>query len=184
MKTSPFCALALAKAVTAAPALLQRQSHSETWNDPFIPEPINFSIRNAGAQCDFQLVYERFSVDNRYDIDYVAEYGDGSQWETSSSHQCRRELTILRTKLSTISGTLSRDNIWLVDGLEESRALQVAFFSDACQSGSAPTSFRVNARLRDGFTYEKWVSNPDNCFTIRLTFAQRLDQRQLSHHCG
>lgn len=71
--------LALASTTLAAPTLSARQTFDETWDDPFIPEPINFEIRNAGAQCDFQLVYERFSVDNRYSIDYIAEYDDGSQ---------------------------------------------------------------------------------------------------------
>lgn len=57
--------------------------------------------------------------------------------------------------MNGIGGCLPRDNIWLVDGLPDDRALQVVFFRDICRSGSAPTSFRANFALRDGFTYEK-----------------------------
>lgn len=53
-------------------------SFGTTWNEPYIPIPRNFQVRVAGDACDFQLVYERFLSDNRYDVFYLAEYPDGS----------------------------------------------------------------------------------------------------------
>lgn len=121
----------------ALPSIVKRQAPDSSWDDEFIPRPINFQWREAG-QCEYQVAYERFSVDNRYDVQYIAEYPDGSQ-----------------AQLNSISGTLARDNFWLVDGLDEARAYQVALFPDACRSGQSPTSFRTNFLLRSGFTYEK-----------------------------
>lgn len=74
--------LCLVLAVFASAAPLQdiekRQSFGTTWNDQYIDKPQNFQVRSAGAACDFQLVYERDTVDNRYDVQYLAEYADGS----------------------------------------------------------------------------------------------------------
>jgi hypothetical protein len=69
-----------ARAVDTAQSVETRQadgSFGTVWNDPYIPIPRNFEVRVAGDSCDFQLVYERFLFDNRYDVFYVAEYPDG-----------------------------------------------------------------------------------------------------------
>lgn len=58
--------------------LEERQSFGTKWNDQYIPQPRNFQVRSAGALCSFQLAYERFVFDNRYDVQYFAEYADGS----------------------------------------------------------------------------------------------------------
>lgn len=79
MKVTTYIVAAIAGTTSAVPRLLERQDFDQTWDDEFIPVPQNFEVRNAGAQCDFQLAYERFSVDNRYDVTYLAEYADGSQ---------------------------------------------------------------------------------------------------------
>jgi hypothetical protein len=70
-----------APAVDTAQSIEARQaddSFGTSWNDPYIPIPRNFEVRVAGDACAFQLVYERFLADNRYDVSYVAEYPDGS----------------------------------------------------------------------------------------------------------
>ena len=73
-------ALIAATSVSSLPAVSKRQGcFDQTWDDPFIPIPEDFEVRNAGSQCNFQLAYERFTVDNRYDVTYLAEYSDGSQ---------------------------------------------------------------------------------------------------------
>lgn len=62
--------------VNALPSFHRRQS-SDSWDDEFIPQPINFQFREAG-KCEYQVAYERFAYDNRYDVQYIAEYADGS----------------------------------------------------------------------------------------------------------
>lgn len=79
MKTFPSFVLAVTACLThALPSIYQRQAPDDTWDDEFIPQPLNFQFRDAG-QCNFQLAYERFAYDNRYDVQYIAEYSDGSQ---------------------------------------------------------------------------------------------------------
>lgn len=79
MKATLF-ALIAATSVSGLPAISKRQGgFDQTWDDTFIPIPENFEVRSAGSQCNFQLAYERFTVDNRYDVTYLAEYPDGSQ---------------------------------------------------------------------------------------------------------
>lgn len=74
--TLPFL---LASTASALPSLSRKQVHDPIWNDEYIPQPQNFQIRNAGARCDFQLVYERFAYDSRYSVDIYASYLDGGQ---------------------------------------------------------------------------------------------------------
>ena len=78
MKLFSFLTLVTAS-ISAASPIVSRQTYGTVWNDRIIPEPINFRIFETDDQCSFQLVYERFSVDSRYSVQYFAEYADGSQ---------------------------------------------------------------------------------------------------------
>lgn len=80
MRFDVLTVIAAASAAVASPVLEVRQSYGTKWNDQYISKPQNFQVRSAGAACDFQLVYERFFADNRYDVYYLAEYQDGSSY--------------------------------------------------------------------------------------------------------
>lgn len=79
MKTTTCFGLMVAAGLIGALPAEQRRQIDTSWDDEFIPQPINFQFRKAGSACEYQLNYDRFAYDNRYDVQYIAEYSDGSQ---------------------------------------------------------------------------------------------------------